>query len=96
MMDSDKEERFDFFFFLGVCFLGPQLRHTKVPTLGVELEPQQRGIRAMSATHTTAHSNAGPLTHQAVPGIRPASSWILVRFVTHGAPRKTPGFDFFF
>ena len=26
-------------------------------------EPQQLGIRAMSATYTTAHSNAGSLTH---------------------------------
>ena len=26
-------------------------------------EPQQRGIRAASATYTTAHGNAGSLTH---------------------------------
>ena len=35
----------------------------------------------MSATYTTAHSNAGSLSQQAKPGIKPASSWILVRFI---------------
>ena len=34
------------------------------------------------ATYTTAHSNAGSLTHLARPGIKPASSWILVRFLS--------------
>ena len=29
-----------------------------------------------------SHSNAGSLTHGAGPGIKPTSSWILVRFVT--------------
>ena len=32
----------------------------------------------MSATYTTAHSNAGSLTHRARPGIKPTSSWVLV------------------
>ena len=45
-------------------------------------QPQQRRIRAMSATYTTAHGNAGSLTPWARPGIEPASSWILVRFVS--------------
>ena len=36
----------------------------------------------MSATYITAHSNATSLTHWARPGIKPASSWILVRFIT--------------
>ena len=35
-----------------------------------------------SATYTTAHSNAGSLTHWVRPGIEPVSSWILVRFFT--------------
>ena len=34
------------------------------------------------ATYTTAQGNAGPLTHLVRPGIRLASSWILVRFFT--------------
>ena len=32
--------------------------------------------------YTTAHSNARSLTHWAKPGIIPASSWILVRFLS--------------
>ena len=36
----------------------------------------------MPATYTTAHGNAGFLTHWVRPGIKPASSWILARFVT--------------
>ena len=31
-------------------------------------------------TYTTAHGNAGSLTHWVRPGIRPSSSWMLVRF----------------
>ena len=36
----------------------------------------------MSANYTTAHGNTGSLTHCARPGIEPASSWMLVRFVS--------------
>ena len=39
-------------------------------------------IWAASATHTTAHSNAGSLTHWARSGTEPASSWTQVRFAT--------------
>ena len=48
------------------------MQHMEVPRLGVELElqplayirePQQLGIQASSTTYTTAHSNAGSLTH---------------------------------
>ena len=39
-------------------------------------------IEAKSVTYTTAHGNTGFLTHWARPGIEPASSWILVRFIT--------------
>ena len=41
-------------------------------------QPQQRQIRAVYGTYTTAHGNAGSLTHWVGPGIKPASSWILV------------------
>ena len=44
-------------------------------------QPQQHGIRATCATYTTAHGNAGSLSCWARPGIKPASSWILVGFV---------------
>ena len=46
-------------------------------------EPQQCGIRATSVTYTTAHGNARSLTHWARPWIEPATSWFLVRFVSH-------------
>ena len=41
-------------------------------------QPQQRQIRAVSATYTTAHSNAGSLTHRARPGIESVTPWFLV------------------
>ena len=44
-------------------------------------QPQQGQIQAMSVTYTTAHGNAGSLTHWARSGIEPISSWIPVRFV---------------
>ena len=36
-----------------------------------------------------AHSNAGSLTHWATPGIKPKSSWIVVRFVNQWATMGT-------
>ena len=39
-------------------------------------------IQAVSATYTRVQGNAGSLTHWASPGIKPASSWILVGFVS--------------
>ena len=53
-------------------------------------QPHQRGIRATSATYTSAHSNARSLTHWVRPGIKPASSWIPVRSATHWATSGTP------
>ena len=43
---------------------------------------QQCQIRAPSATYTTAHGNARFLTHWGRPGIKPASSWMLIRFLS--------------
>ena len=57
--------------------------------------PQQCGIRAVSAIYTTAHGNAGSLTHWARPGIGPATSWLPGRFVNHCATTGTPGFLLF-
>ena len=62
-----------FFFFV---FSGLHPQHIDVPRLGVELEPQL-------PAYTTAQGNTGPLTHWERPGIQPASSWILVGFVTN-------------
>ena len=47
-------------------------------------------MQAASVTHTTARGNAISLTHRAEPGIEPASSWILVRFVTTEPRQKLP------
>ena len=66
--------------------------HMEVPRLGVKLElqleppPQPHQIRAASATY----GNAGSLTHWVRPGIEPASSWILVRFVSTNPRRELP------
>ena len=53
-------------------------------------QPQQRGIPTMSATCTTAHDNTRSLTHWVRPGIKPASSQILVGFVICWATMGTP------
>ena len=45
-------------------------------------QPQHRQIQAKSVTCTTAHGNAGSLTHWARPRIETASSWMLVRFIS--------------
>ena len=50
-------------------------------------QPQQLGIQAMSATYTTAHGNAGSLTHGARPGMELATSWFLVGFLS-AAPQR--------
>ena len=36
----------------------------------------------MSATYTAVHGNAGSLTHWVRSGIKPTTSWFLVRFVS--------------
>ena len=37
---------------------------------------------AGSVNYTIAHGNAGSLSHQVRPGIKPATSWLLVGFVS--------------
>ena len=44
--------------------------------------PQPRRIQGSYESYTTAHGHAGSLTHWPRPGIEPASSWMLVTFVT--------------
>ena len=70
---------FLFFFFF---FLGPHPLYMEVPRLGVESEPQQHEFQVTSVTYAVAHSNAGSLTNWVGPGVKPASLWILVEFVT--------------
>ena len=50
--------------------------------------------RSQIRAYITAHGNARSLTHRVRPGIKPASSWILVRFVTTEL-MGTPFFSFF-
>ena len=53
-------------------------------------QPQQHRIWAVSVIYTTAHGNLGSLTHWVRPGIKPTSSWMLVRFINRWAMRGTP------
>ena len=79
-------------------FLGLHMGHMEVPRLGVKLElhlpayvssqPQLCQIQAMSTTYTAACNDRSP-------GIKPASSWILVRFLTHWATMGTHGWRTF-
>ena len=81
-----------FLFFLSffICFLGLHLWHMEVPRLGVESELQLPAYTTatgtqdlrQSVTYTTAHSKARSLTHWVKPGIEPASSQTLVRFIS--------------
>ena len=52
---------------------------------------QARGWIGANAAYTTAHDNAGSLTHWVRPGIESASSWILVGFVPSWATAGAPG-----
>ena len=76
---------FSSFFFN--AFLG-HLGHMEVPRLRVEWELQLHHSHSNTRTElclwptTTSHGNTGSLTHRVRPGIKPASSWILVELVT--------------
>ena len=76
--------------FFSFVLSGPHPQHMEVPRLGVESElllpayatATATTDRKTSVTYTTAHSNAGSLTHWARPGIELATSWLLLRFVS--------------
>ena len=57
-------------------------------------QPQQRGIQAGSSNYITAQGNTGFLIHWARPGIKPASSWILIGFITTEPLRELPKWIF--
>ena len=72
------------------CLLGSYLQHMEVPRLGVESEWQlpayttataTPGLSCVCALHHSSWQR-WILTHWARPGIEPASSWILVGFVS--------------
>ena len=70
-----------FFFFF--CFLGPHSWHVEVPRLGVELELQPPAyITATLDPSCVCNLHHSSLTYRVRPGIEPASSWILGRFVS--------------
>ena len=83
------------FFFLSFVLLGLHPWHKEVPRLGSNQscscwptpQPQQGRIWAASTTYTTAHGNARSLTHWVRLGIKPASSWFLVGFIS-AAPQR--------
>ena len=58
-------------------------------------QSQQHQILTTSATYTTAHGTAGSLAHWARPGIEPATSWLLVGFISAVLRQECPIFLFF-
>ena len=64
------------------CFLGPHFWQGSNWSCSCRPTPQPRRQQswASSVTYTAAHSNDVSLTHWVRPGIKPTSSWILVRF----------------
>ena len=52
-------------------------------------------IQATSVTYTTAHGNAGSLTHWTKPRLKSASPWILVGFITAEPRQKLQSVRFF-
>ena len=53
-------------------------------------QPQQQRIRATSVIYTTVHGNAGSITHWKRSGIKPATSWFLVGFVSTAPQWELP------
>jgi len=81
------------YIYVDTCFLGLHPWHTAVPRLGVELELQLPAYTTATATFPTPQLTAFTeyLTHWVRPGIEPASSWVLVRFVTAEPRWELPG-----
>ena len=80
------------------CFLGLYLRHMVIPRLRVELELQLLAYTTAAAMwdpslicdlHHSSWQRQIP-TPWVRPGIEPASSWILVRFVSAVPQRELP------
>ena len=91
----NREDFFFFFFFFFCLFVFSRVvpkAYGGSQARGLWPTPQtkQHGIWAMSATYTTAHSNARSLTHWGRPGIKPTTSWFLVGFINNWATMVTP------
>ena len=81
----DPKQSTDSMNFLSVFFffLRSHPQHMEVPRLGVELELQLPAYATVTAMWDLSHvSNARSLTHCARAGIEPASSCIIVRFIS--------------
>ena len=88
---SDKFQNVELYSYLLIyLFLVLYWQHMEVPRLGLNWsyscgpapQPQQCGIWAASVIYTTAHGIARSLTQWVRTGMEPASSWMLVRFVS--------------
>ena len=78
-----------------MAFRGFQARGLITAVVAGPHHSHSNGIWDVSASYTTAHSNARSLMHWARPGIEPTSSWILVVFVNHWDTTGTPDNDTF-
>ena len=80
----------DFILFYYFFFLGHYPQHMEVPRVGVECELQLPAYAtattmpdpSWSVTCTASLGNVGSLTNWEGPRIKPASSWIVVGFIT--------------
>ena len=57
---------------------------------GLHHSHSNTGSEPRSVTYTTAHGNAGSLTHRSRPGIEPESSWIWSGLLTAEPQRELP------
>ena len=87
---------FSFLFRATPVTCGCSLAKSRVRVAAASLHdsPQKHQNQATSASYTAACGNARSLTHWARWGIKPASSWILVGFLSHWATTGTPPFCF--
>ena len=85
------KKRYTFFFlflFRAVPIAhGGSLARGWIGATAASLYHSHAGSKPRLVTYTTAHGNARSLTYCARPGIKPTTSWFLVRFVTT-VPRR--------
>ena len=90
-------QNFFFFFFFFLLFMATSTAYGSSQArgrIGAGATAMQDPSRVFDL-RTTAHGHAGSLTHGARPGIEPASSWILVRFISNMPQWELLGQKFF-
>ena len=89
-----KSSIFKFFFYGCTCCIWkfPAQRLNQSCSCWPIPQWQQSRIRVARVTCTTAHGNARSFTYWARPAIKPASSWILVEFVSPEPQWELQGF----